>query len=93
MTYPEDPPRWPMRTHTSVYVVRWRYRHWVTDSDGCYRWHTRWYVSNGPAHDLARKLKNSGAVVHTDAYRTEFLHRIDWNNSDVRGPGQLGDDQ
>jgi hypothetical protein len=89
MPYPENPARWPMRPHTGIYCVRWRYPHWVTDSDGCYRWHTRWFVISSAATRFADRLRASGAVVHRDLYRTEFVCRIDVNNSDVFGPDDL----
>lgn len=93
MTYPEDPPRWPMRPHTGVYVVRWRHRHWTLDRFGCYRWHTRWYVNAGASHRFADDLRASGAIVHRDIYRAEFVARIDENERTVHGPTELGDDQ
>lgn len=89
MNYPEDPPRWPMRTHNGVYCVRWRYRHWQRSPDGYHRWSSRWFTNISAAQRLSDQLRDAGAIVHRDLYRCEFLVRIDINNREVYGPGEL----
>jgi hypothetical protein len=89
MTYPEDPPRWPMRPLRTVTVVRWRYPHWQRSADGYLRWSSRWYPSISAAHRLAATLRASGAIVHHDLYRLDMVMRVDDNAGTVHGPDDL----
>jgi hypothetical protein len=91
MTRSTEPPRWPMRPHATAVVVRWRQPHWTLDRDGLYRWHTKWFATTSAAIRFAHKMRDAGAIVHTDSYQLDLVHRVDVNGAEAYRPDQLGD--
>jgi hypothetical protein len=58
--------------------VRWYRTEWTTDADCNPRWTARWFVQEGAAMRLVRRLHASDAVVELDVYGLVHDRSVTW---------------